>query len=106
MGTGAPAHIQRASLTMPTHEEVIAQNPLEAPAPFWDNVYYALNGFAAFFIASSVLGGFVCCCLRLIARVERWEESRCKGMDAFNSETTTSSCDGSRGSDEAKAHRR
>merc|ERR1711964_243283 len=80
MGTGAPAHIQRASLTMPTHEEVIAQNPLEAPAPFWDNVYYALNGFAAFFIASSVLGGFVCCCLRLIARVERWEESRCKGM--------------------------
>mmetsp|Transcript_9060 Transcript_9060/g.21182 ORF Transcript_9060/g.21182 Transcript_9060/m.21182 type:complete len:90 (+) Transcript_9060:93-362(+) len=59
---------------MPTHEEVIAENPLEAPAPFWDNVYYALNGFAAFLIMASALGGFVCCCVALIDRVERYEE--------------------------------
>jgi len=61
---------------MPTHAEVIALNPLEAPAPFWDNVYYAFNGFAAFLIAFSVLGSFVLCCLRCITAVERWEESR------------------------------
>eukprot|EP00406_Dinophysis_acuminata_P056840 CAMPEP_0179296996 /NCGR_PEP_ID=MMETSP0797-20121207/45231_1 /TAXON_ID=47934 /ORGANISM="Dinophysis acuminata, Strain DAEP01" /LENGTH=44 /DNA_ID= /DNA_START= /DNA_END= /DNA_ORIENTATION= len=44
---------------MPTHAEVIAQNPLEAPAPFWDNVNYALNGLGAFSIAALALGTLV-----------------------------------------------
>ena len=63
---------------MPSHAEVIAENPLEAPAPFWDNVYYAFNGFAAFLIAATVLGTFVCSCIALIERVERWEDRRAK----------------------------
>ncbi|CAE8645524.1 unnamed protein product [Polarella glacialis] len=61
---------------MPTHEEVIAQNPLEAPAPFWTNVYYAFNGLAAFLIVSSIVGCFVWCCLIAIVRVERWEDRK------------------------------
>eukprot|EP00929_Paragymnodinium_shiwhaense_P010836 TRINITY_DN115826_c0_g1_i1.p1 TRINITY_DN115826_c0_g1~~TRINITY_DN115826_c0_g1_i1.p1 ORF type:complete len:116 (-),score=20.47 TRINITY_DN115826_c0_g1_i1:311-658(-) len=67
---------------MPTHAEVIAQNPLEAPAPFWDNVYYACNGFAAFLLVASVVGGFVYCCVGLIIRVERWEDERAARKEA------------------------
>eukprot|EP00933_Yihiella_yeosuensis_P056389 TRINITY_DN55535_c0_g1_i1.p1 TRINITY_DN55535_c0_g1~~TRINITY_DN55535_c0_g1_i1.p1 ORF type:complete len:103 (+),score=21.63 TRINITY_DN55535_c0_g1_i1:137-445(+) len=64
---------------MPTHEEVIAQNPLEAPAPFWTNVLFAAHGFAAFFVVSIVLGGFVLCCVSCIQRVERWESGSSQG---------------------------
>eukprot|EP00927_Polykrikos_kofoidii_P052782 TRINITY_DN46725_c0_g1_i1.p1 TRINITY_DN46725_c0_g1~~TRINITY_DN46725_c0_g1_i1.p1 ORF type:complete len:124 (-),score=23.18 TRINITY_DN46725_c0_g1_i1:36-407(-) len=70
---------------MPTHAEVIAQNPLEAPAPFWDNVYYAGNGIATFFAVASVLFLFVRGCLEMIVRVERWEDrraERCAKQDA------------------------
>mmetsp|Transcript_8396 Transcript_8396/g.21469 ORF Transcript_8396/g.21469 Transcript_8396/m.21469 type:complete len:85 (-) Transcript_8396:280-534(-) len=64
-----------------THAEVIAQNPLEAPAPFWDNVYYVCNGLAAFLILAFVLGAFVCSCLAIIERVERFED-RLSGVTA------------------------
>ena len=49
-------------------------NPLEAPAPFWTNVYYGFNGIAAFLIAASILAAFVGLCLCAIVRVERLEE--------------------------------
>ncbi|CAJ1350769.1 unnamed protein product [Effrenium voratum] len=56
---------------MPTHAEVIAQNPLEAPADFWTNV---INGLAAFFAVCLFMGSFVWCCLLCINRAEKWEE--------------------------------
>lgn len=60
---------------MPTHAEVIAQNPLEAPADFWTNVYYVFNGLAAFCTVLLFFGTFVCCCLTAISRIEQWERS-------------------------------
>mmetsp|Transcript_77116 Transcript_77116/g.195773 ORF Transcript_77116/g.195773 Transcript_77116/m.195773 type:complete len:127 (+) Transcript_77116:13-393(+) len=74
--SGSEPHGRRTAVVegMPTHAEVIAQNPLEAPAPFWDNVFYAFNGLAAFLIFSTVLGAFVLCCLGAITRLERLED--------------------------------
>eukprot|EP00438_Fugacium_kawagutii_P008480 Skav210932 [mRNA] locus=scaffold713:46208:46704:+ [translate_table: standard] len=69
---------------MPTHAEVIAQNPLEAPADFWTNAIgtsvklfatEVANGLAAFLAVFIFMGSFVLCCLRCIKRVEQWEES-------------------------------
>ncbi|CAK9050675.1 unnamed protein product [Durusdinium trenchii] len=48
---------------MPTHAEVIAQNPLEAPADFWTNVYYdgSQGGQWSFGISGSIcLAGKLC----------------------------------------------
>merc|ERR1712151_312066 len=79
-GIGGPGSTPSAA--MPTHAEVIAQNPLEAPAPFWDNVYYGFNGLAAFLIVASALGTFVFCCVLLIVRVERWEDRLVSGSSS------------------------
>eukprot|EP00434_Breviolum_minutum_P034320 symbB.v1.2.030372.t1/scaffold3260.1/size60085/4 len=63
---------------MPTHAEVIALNPLEAPADFRTNAFYVANGLAAFTAVFLFMGSFILCCLRCIKRVEQWEESRLK----------------------------